>query len=302
MEKSLKYKLDLDPRSRWNMISATMNAKANLLYMQEVGDFIAGKKYFTTREGFDSYLIKITVSGCGILRYEGGEYLVPVGKFYWIDCRKWHDYRTSGEDWHVLWVHFHGAAAKYYYELFLANNGGKPLGSLPVGSPAYPFMHSLLDLDPDRMSQQELDIRAATLLGRLLEECILCAAGSRRGADVPEVLRSVQLYLEENFRCKITLDGLGTLFSMNPCYLQKQFKRYFGQSPTEYLIYLRMTHAKELMRTTHMSIGEISEQCGIENISYFTRLFKAQEALRPQEYRKLWPIVASVKGSHSILG
>ena len=163
-------------------------------------------------------------------------------------------------------------------------------------------MHSLLDLDPDRMSQQELDIRAATLLGRLLEECILCAAGSRRGADVPEVLRSVQLYLEENFRCKITLDGLGTLFSMNPCYLQKQFKRYFGQSPTEYLIYLRMTHAKELMRTTHMSIGEISEQCGIENISYFTRLFKAQEALTPQEYRKLWPIVASVKGSHSILG
>ena len=65
MEKSLKYELDLDPRSRWNMISATMNAKANLLYMQEVGDFIAGKKYFTTREGFDSYLIKITVSGCG---------------------------------------------------------------------------------------------------------------------------------------------------------------------------------------------------------------------------------------------
>lgn len=85
-----------------------------------------GEKYFTTREGFDSYLIKITVSGCGILRYEGGEYLVPVGKFYWIDCRKWHDYRTSGEDWHVLWVHFYGAAAKYYYELFLANNGGKP--------------------------------------------------------------------------------------------------------------------------------------------------------------------------------
>ena len=302
MEKSLKYELDLDPRSRWNMISATMSAKANLLYMQEVGDFIAGKKYFTTRGGFDSYLIKITVSGCGVLRYEGGEYFVPVGKFYWIDCSKLHDYRTYGEDWHVLWVHFYGAAAKYYYETFLANNGGKPLGSLPVGSPAYQFIHSLLDLDPEKISQQELDLRAATLLGRLTEELILCVAGSRRGSDVPEALRSMQLYLEENYRQKITLDELGTLFSMNPCYLQKQFKRYFGQSPTEYLIYLRITRAKELMRTTHMSIGEISEQVGIENINYFTRLFKAQEGLTPLEYRKLWPIVAGVKGSHTILG
>ena len=301
METKLKYELDLDPRSRWNMISATMGARSSLLYMQEVGDFIAGKNYYTTREGFDSYLIKLTVSGCGVLSYEGAEYQVPVGRFYWIDCRKWHDYRTTGDDWHVLWVHFHGAAAKYYYELFLVNNGGKPLGSLPVGSPAYSYIHSLLELTPSEMSQQEMDIRAATLLTRLVEECILCAADSRGDTAIPEGLRGMQLYLEEHYRSKITLESLGTIFSMNPCYLQKQFKRYFGQSPTEYLIYLRMTHAKELMRTTHLSIGEISEKVGIESVNYFTRLFKSQEGLTPQEYRRLWPIIAGEKPSHNVL-
>ena len=97
------------------------------------------------------------------------------------------------------------------------------------------------------------------------------------------------MYLMQNYQKRITLEDLGQQFNINPFYLQKQFKRYVGQSPTEYIIYLRMTHAKELLRNTGKSIGEVANEVGIDNLGYFTRLFKKQEGVPPHEYCKLWP-------------
>lgn len=295
MELKLQYHLDLAPNSRWNMVSATGASKASLLYLQESGDFFAGPEYFTTREGFDSFLIKLTVSGSGTLQYGGSSYAVGAGKFYWIDCRSWHDYRTSprADGWHVLWVHFYGANARFYYDAFLNNNGGEPVCTLPAVSGAYDAMRSLLELDGADGKQQEMDFRAACLLTQLITECVLAPLQSAAGSAVPQHIHAIQLYLVEHSREKVTLDRLGAAFNLNPFYLQKQFKRYIGQSPTEYLIYLRMTRAKELMRTTRQSIGEIAHAVGIENLSYFTHQFKKQEGLTPQEYRRLWPSIGA---------
>ena len=127
MDVKLRYELDLAPESRWNILSSTAAAKNALLYAQEAGDFYAGKDYYTTRQGAESYLIKLTISGCGELRYGGRCYPVPPGHFFWIDCREEQSYRTApdADGWHVVWVHFYGANAKFYYESFLRNNGAE---------------------------------------------------------------------------------------------------------------------------------------------------------------------------------
>ena len=133
MEISLKYNLDLSNSSSWNTISVTAASKAFLLYLQEAGDFICGPDYFTTREGFTSYLIKYTVSGCGVLEYQGQQYLVPPGHAFWLDCRKKQHYYTDPKtgSWHTVWVHFLGANAQFYYELFQRQNSGSPVVRLP---------------------------------------------------------------------------------------------------------------------------------------------------------------------------
>ena len=64
MDVKLRYELDLAPESRWNILSSTAAAKNALLYAQEAGDFYAGKDYYTTRQGAESFLIKLTISGC----------------------------------------------------------------------------------------------------------------------------------------------------------------------------------------------------------------------------------------------
>lgn len=298
MEVRLSYNLDLGAESVWNMISATAASKGSLLYLQEVGDFYAGPQYYTTREGFASYLLKITIDGRGLLRYGGQTYEVPAGSFYWVDCTKWHDYRTDPEagHWHVIWVHFYGANAQFYYESFLKSNSGEPVGMLPPGSRAHGALWSLLELDNSGINQQETDFRAAELLTQLLSACLLSTLDQAAQGDIPRHIETIRQYVQRHYAKKLTLQDLGNQFNMNPCYVQKQFKRYVGQSPTEYQIYLRMTRAKELMRTTHKSISEIAYEVGVDNLGYFTRLFKKQEGLTPQQYRKLWPIVGRQEG------
>lgn len=66
MAQSLEYQLDIAKESRWVFHTASYGARNSLLFVQEAGEFFAEPGYYTTREGFDSYLLKLTVSGCGM--------------------------------------------------------------------------------------------------------------------------------------------------------------------------------------------------------------------------------------------
>ena len=287
MAQMLEYHLDLTPESRWNYYSALPETKANLLYLQEAGDFYAGNGYYTKREGLASYLLKLTVSGCGMLSYGGKQYRLSPGQFFLIDCQQYQDYRTEPETggWHVVWLHFYGPAAAFYYDAFLQQTDGSPVAGLTANSPVYAMMEQLLRLEPEQSGQLEIDLDAASILTRILTQCIL-AARQPLQQQIPAIIMQIRAYLAQNYAKKLTLQVLSAQFGLSPCYLQRLFKRYIGQSPTDYLIYLRMNRAKKLMRTTSLSISEISYSVGIENLGYFTRQFRRQEGQTPQQYRK----------------
>ncbi|MGI8384332.1 helix-turn-helix domain-containing protein [Robertmurraya sp. P23] len=56
----------------------------------------------------------------------------------------------------------------------------------------------------------------------------------------------------------------------------------------EYLHYLKIRKAKELLSSTSYIIKEISYQVGIYDEKYFMRLFKKHENMTPSEFRKAY--------------
>ena len=254
---SLQYDLDLEPNSRWNMVAATATAKNSLVYAQEIGDFYAGPNYFTTRWGFPSYLLKMTIDGCGILEYDGQTHKVPAGHFFWVDCNKPQHYYTDPEvgSWHVMWVHFYGANAQSYYDAFLTGNHNRPVAAFPLDLSIYDIFTELLRIETTGVNQLKADLLISGLLTQLMSQCVIATMSSKETNDVPQIVQAVRLHLQNHYKEKHTLQDLGARFNINPFYLQKQFKRYTGQSPTEFLIYLRINRAKELMRSNRYPIG-----------------------------------------------
>lgn len=63
------------------------------------------------------------------------------------------------------------------------------------------------------------------------------------------------------------------------------FKKHVGRSPMSLLCDNRIHHAKELLQHTNLPVKSISIQIGIEDVNYFSRLFRKKTGVSPRLYR-----------------
>lgn len=92
-------------------------------------------------------------------------------------------------------------------------------------------------------------------------------------------------YIEKNLSRNITVDELSRIVHFHPNYFTRFFKDHIGYSPIQYINKLRLDKAKQLLRSTTLSVKEITDLIGFNDPSYFSRLFKKNTGLSPLEYR-----------------
>jgi AraC-like DNA-binding protein len=68
-------------------------------------------------------------------------------------------------------------------------------------------------------------------------------------------------------------------------HLARVFKIAYGITPVQYLNSRRVERAKHLLVTTQLTIAEIANRLGFEDVSYFSRLFRRWCGETPGEYR-----------------
>ncbi len=106
------------------------------------------------------------------------------------------------------------------------------------------------------------------------------------GTSDSKLLSELLSYISENYhRCDFSMNEVATHFSMLPSNMSSFFKENMQCTMMDYLIKLRMTRAKELLRTTSMPLQEICDQVGYYNVSSFSRRFKSYEGITPNTYR-----------------
>jgi YesN/AraC family two-component response regulator len=71
---------------------------------------------------------------------------------------------------------------------------------------------------------------------------------------------------------------------MSTAHVGRVFKDYTNLSVPEYMQEVRMNKTLELLQESKYSIGEISVKVGIENITYFYKVFKKRFGITPKEY------------------
>ena len=94
--------------------------------------------------------------------------------------------------------------------------------------------------------------------------------------------------LDSDYTDTLSLDALSSRFYINKYYLVKLFKQNYGSTINAYIHNKKITHAKYLLRFSDKSIREISEECGISDSNYFSRMFKSVEGVSPAKYRLEW--------------
>lgn len=92
--------------------------------------------------------------------------------------------------------------------------------------------------------------------------------------------------LQKEYANKVTVASLSSRIGISQSRFFELYSKFFGISPTEDVINIRLSNSKRLLSETDLSIGEISFRCGYSNVYHFTRQFSSRIGCSPKEYRK----------------
>lgn len=98
------------------------------------------------------------------------------------------------------------------------------------------------------------------------------------------IVSKVMRYISENYR-DISLNMVADHFNYSPQHMSRLIKHETNRSFTDIVQNYKLTAACELLKSTSIKIGEISDICGFANREHFTRLFNKVYGISPSMYR-----------------
>lgn len=97
---------------------------------------------------------------------------------------------------------------------------------------------------------------------------------------IPQVIR----YITEHFSEPLTLEDIAAEFFVSKSYLNRHFKAYSNSTVYAYIMALRLTHARRMLREGIPAV-EAGRECGFSDYSTFYKAFKTQTGLSPQQFK-----------------
>ncbi|MBR2370731.1 MAG: helix-turn-helix domain-containing protein [Clostridia bacterium] len=93
-------------------------------------------------------------------------------------------------------------------------------------------------------------------------------------------------YLFLHFNEAPSLGDMARISGYSASYFSKHFHEITGKKYVDFLMQLRLNHAKLLLITTKKHIIEICAECGFSSLSNFNHMFKKEFGVSPSQYRR----------------
>ncbi len=93
-------------------------------------------------------------------------------------------------------------------------------------------------------------------------------------------------YIEDYYTESILVEEIAAFIGLSTDYFSRMFKQFTGLTPVEYIRYVRLAKAAELLRQPDISIADVAMQVGFEDQGYFSRLFKQVIGVSPSRFQR----------------
>ena len=131
---------------------------------------------------------------------------------------------------------------------------------------------------------QLLQLLAGDKTAQVLSSADFVPATDRGTVDA---IGAALAYIVENFRSDIRLADLAALLGQSEWACSRFFKKYSGNTFSDYLTTLRIGAACKLLADSETPITDVCFDVGYSNVSNFNRVFRAQRGMTPSAYRRL---------------
>ena len=229
------------------------------------------------------YQIVYISEGAGTIETIKTKFRATAGDAILLVPGMWHRYRPDDlTGWHEHWVGFAGDGV----EQVLHRSLHKKNPVIPVREEKVmlnSFHHLFQSAREETPGLQQVMAGWAGVLLALLYSSMQPLSGKTRSeTQIIEQARS--LMLAEKTR-DMALEDIAKSLNISYTSFRRAFREHTGASPHQYRLHLKISAARELLRSTDLRVKEISYRCGFDDEQYFCRIFKRQTRNTPIEFR-----------------
>ncbi|HCE45569.1 MAG TPA: hypothetical protein DET40_18670 [Lentisphaeria bacterium] len=244
----------------------------------------------------------LILDGAGIHDFRGERYKIKAGDCFLVEPGMQHSY-SSCNNLGLVNVLIRSSFIEQFGPVLKENPSysslsGKKIKAKGALSQRPSLSQEELDacmriIDEIERERREMKSGHTTMMtGLLLEIFIMIFRFIQKEEVLKDDRRSPWLskvldYLETHFAEEIPMSHLQKIAGMSERSFQRHFLEMTGLTPLRYILRLRIAHACRLLREGDKSVYEAASLCGIENCSYFCRLFKSITGHSPKKYAKL---------------
>lgn len=142
--------------------------------------------------------------------------------------------------------------------------------------------------EEDRLGDAYSHVQRISLLYQILALLGRCRGEGQQSDSLNNseaaIVRAAR-YINRQYHEPLTLDTMAAMANMSPTYFSKKFKSSTGFGFKEYLNYIRVQKASDLLRNSTEPVTDIAMACGFSDGNYFGDVFKKLTGLSPRQYR-----------------
>ena len=255
-------------------------AKSMFFYLNCAGHFFCNEDYLVKRDSYDSILLMYCKKGKGTISYNGKVYTASEGDIVLLDCKHPHMYYTNAY-WETLWMHFDGNISQQFFDLIY-----EYFGVIITSNHSYKVLNIMQKIiDGYNKSTPIPEALVSSYIHRLLTELLLTTSIENDEKYQFDGLGEVIHYIDKNYKQKINLEKLAEIACLSRFYFCKVFKKKTSYTPYEYILTVRLNHAKRFLKNTNISIKEIAFETGFSSESNFIVAFHNKIGVTPGEFR-----------------
>lgn len=238
------------------------------------------------REG---YHLHVVFSGKGSLMIDGEKFCVHGGQLFLTVPEKETWYQSDQEEpWTYCWITYAGYQVKKYMEYAGFVDGTYVLDCQIEASRFFTVVQFILKGSNFSVSSELYRMGYAYQYISLAVESWEADKKSRARPCVSTADDYVDYaiqYIADNFK-HVKIKEVADYLGINRTYFSMIFRRKMCISPQEYLMKIKMNKGRELLINTDLPVHVISQSIGYENQMTFSKMFKREYGLSPENYRK----------------
>lgn len=233
-------------------------------------------------ENKSGYYFHYVLSGKGKLYIEDKVYECKAGDLFFLSPKVMAYYEADGgEPWEYKWVGFIGTRAKgligntAFVKSYVQRNVSRELIE-PYFDNIFSSFQS--EFAPELSSTGHLYLFLAFLT------CNFSVKTYSKAEFEERRFFSLLRYISLNYTSKLKVSDISKALNYDRTYIYKLFKKHLNMSPSEFIEYLRMRLACDLLAGKQYSLLEIAAKVGYDNYNWFFTVFKRMFGCTPQEF------------------